>query len=596
MTWTAPDNTGRPAITSYGLQYRKSADANWTDGPQDQNGTSASITGLDGNAAYLVQVRATNDDGDGAWSSSWSGQTVNTPPAFAAANTVRLFAETVGEETVSTPANIGGPVTTTDPDGDTLTYSLEGVDAEKLALVPGTGQLQTKAGEAYNYEATTSYAVTVKADDGKGGTDTIDVTLNVTNVTEFVSARVGAAGVAVVLEFIETLSTTPPPISAIIVTVGGEEATVQSVSAGGKLVQLSMVNRIRQGQTVTVSYTDPTTGNDTGAIQDGSGNDAHSFTNQPVDNQSTLTPYRPRPPTSLTATANGPNRIDLSWTAPVDNGGRVITGYRIQEFPDGRTAGLNVIWNDLVTNTNNSNTAYTETGLSPGTTRYYRVLAINSEGTSEGSNVAVETTPAAGGVPSAPRNLKSTLIGKTQIDLSWDPPGHSGDSPVTGYKIQVSADGGANWTDLVDSQTATTYEHTGLTPGTAYAYRVFAINSTGASESGAGHATTFSLDVPDAPENLRAIPGDRQVTLTWEHSRRDRPTGHPHRVRLEAELWDHGGKMASRRGQPRVRPVPADIPAVTQRADLHLPCAGNYRLPFGFPQRGPRGKRCTGAG
>ena len=521
-TWTAPDNTGRPSIRDYDLQYKKSTEVNWTAGPQDETGTSASITSLDGNATYEVQVRASNADGAGAWSSPGSGETVNTPPVFADDSAVRFFPETVGAETVQTAGDIGAVVTATDPDSvDTLTYSLEGADADKFTIVPGTGQIRTKVGEAYNYEATTIYAVTVKADDSNDGTDTIEVTLNVTNVTEFVSAFVPRQGRFVHVKFGDDLSTTLPPISAITITVDGEAATVESVSSSNEVVLILMVNLIRQGQTVTISYADPTTGNDPEAIQDEAGNDAHSFTDQPAENRSTEVPHRPRQPTGLTATANGPHEIGLSWAAP-DNGGRVITGYKIQKSPDGRTSGMDVIWTDVVADTGDSNTTYTESGLSPGTTRYYRVLAINSEGTSGVSNVATATTPTTDGTPSAPRNLKSTAIGKTQIDLSWDPPGDEGNNPVTGYKIEVSEDGGNTWTELVDSQTATTYEHTGLTPGTPYAYRVFAINSTGTSAHNSEpdglsvNFATFSLDVPDPPENLRAIPGDRQVTLIWE--------------------------------------------------------------------------------
>ena len=51
-------------------------------------------------------------------------------------------------------------------------------------------------------------------------------------------------------------------------------------------------------------------------------------------------------PTGLTATAVGPNRIDLSWTAPTDDGGSAITGYRIESSADGSTG-----WTDLVADT-----------------------------------------------------------------------------------------------------------------------------------------------------------------------------------------------------------------------------------------------------
>ena len=68
MSWTAPDNTGRPSIQSYDLQYRKGTTGNFADGPQDVTGLTDTISGLDADSLYQVQVRATNEDGDSAWS------------------------------------------------------------------------------------------------------------------------------------------------------------------------------------------------------------------------------------------------------------------------------------------------------------------------------------------------------------------------------------------------------------------------------------------------------------------------------------------------------------------------------------------------
>ena len=75
VTWTAPDNTGRPDIESYDLQYRKGTTGNFADGPQDVTGLTDTISGLDADSLYQVQVRATNEDGDSAWSSAGNGTT-----------------------------------------------------------------------------------------------------------------------------------------------------------------------------------------------------------------------------------------------------------------------------------------------------------------------------------------------------------------------------------------------------------------------------------------------------------------------------------------------------------------------------------------
>ena len=97
----------------------------------------------------------------------------------------------------------------------------------------------------------------------------------------------------------------------------------------------------------------------------------------------------PGKPTGLTATANGRFQIDLAWTAPDDNGGGAISGYRIEVSPDGIAN-----WSDLVDDTESTATTYNDTGLDPGTTRHYRVSAINEIGTSDASDSDDATTVA----------------------------------------------------------------------------------------------------------------------------------------------------------------------------------------------------------
>ena len=105
----------------------------------------------------------------------------NRAPVFADGDsTTRSIAEnTVAGE------SIGSAVAATDADNDTLTYSLGGTDAASFSIGSTTGQLQTSV--SLDYETKTSYSVTVSVSDGNGGSDSIDVTINVTDVNETIT-------------------------------------------------------------------------------------------------------------------------------------------------------------------------------------------------------------------------------------------------------------------------------------------------------------------------------------------------------------------------------------------------------------------------
>lgn len=94
---------------------------------------------------------------------------------------------------------------------------------------------------------------------------------------------------------------------------------------------------------------------------------------------------QPLAPSSLTATAAGSTEIDLSWTdASSDE-----TGFTIERSLNGSTGWTEIA--DLAA----GSTSYTDTGLSNGTTYYYRVAAYNSYGSSAYSDTANATTTAA---------------------------------------------------------------------------------------------------------------------------------------------------------------------------------------------------------
>ena len=130
-------------------------------------------------ASYSVTVTAT--DGDNLSDTTTVTITVtnvNETPSFTeGSSTTRAIAENTASDT-----NIGSAVAATDPDNDTLTYTLSGADATSFSINGTSGQLQTKA--ALDHETKASYSVTVTATDGKGSNDSITVTINVTDAND----------------------------------------------------------------------------------------------------------------------------------------------------------------------------------------------------------------------------------------------------------------------------------------------------------------------------------------------------------------------------------------------------------------------------
>ena len=106
------------------------------------------------------------------------GVVTNNAPVFTEGDSTT---RAVAENTVA-GQNIGTVISATDADGDTLTYMLGGTDAASFSIVSTSGQLQTNA--PLDYETKSFYSVTVSVSDGDSGTDSITVTINVTDVNE----------------------------------------------------------------------------------------------------------------------------------------------------------------------------------------------------------------------------------------------------------------------------------------------------------------------------------------------------------------------------------------------------------------------------
>jgi fibronectin type 3 domain-containing protein len=116
----------------------------------------------------------------------------------------------------------------------------------------------------------------------------------------------------------------------------------------------------------------------------------------------------------------------------------------------------------------------------PNNRVFFRVIAYASgpNGTSiysQPSNIVGSefSSSSAGDLVSMPQGLSITSTASKQISLAWTDTATN----ATGYRVERSADQ-SNWTVLTASlpSTATTYNDSGVTPGTTYYYRVAAIN------------------------------------------------------------------------------------------------------------------------
>ena len=186
-TFTAPAGAALTQDTSYFVVITTNAS-----GAQSIPVTNANGEDAGGIAGWSVANSGRKYDG--SWGSAGTLRmklegaetTPNSAPTFDdGTSTTREFDETIGNATVTTASDIETPIAATDTNtGDMLEYTLSGTDAAKFEIISTSGQIQTKVGEKYSYETDTSYAVTVTVEDGNGGSDTIDVTLDVTDVDE----------------------------------------------------------------------------------------------------------------------------------------------------------------------------------------------------------------------------------------------------------------------------------------------------------------------------------------------------------------------------------------------------------------------------
>jgi fibronectin type 3 domain-containing protein len=205
----------------------------------------------------------------------------------------------------------------------------------------------------------------------------------------------------------------------------------------------------------------------------------------------------PAAPTGLAATA-GAAQASLTWNASAS-----ATSYTLLRAT---SSGAETTLISGVTTA-----SYIDTALTPGTTYYYEVVAVNPNGPSSASAEAW-ATPFEANPPATPTGLSATP-GLQSVALNW-----TAVNGASSYIIERSTTTGGE-TPVASGVTTNSYTDTGLTNGTTYYYQVIASNAYG--QSGA------SVEASATPQagNLTVTtqPNSSQTDLTalgtgdWYH-------------------------------------------------------------------------------
>ena len=212
----------------------------------------------------------------------------------------------------------------------------------------------------------------------------------------------------------------------------------------------------------------------------------------------------PDAPTGLRAVAVSATVIEIYWTAPENTGGAPITDYTVEQSANGTSD-----WTAL-TRTASDDTHQADTVTGAGTTRHYRVLAVNAIGNGLLSETANATTPVGGTQPGMPAGVTATADGSSMINLLWTKPTNPGKYPITSYIIEYTEEENTAdppvaqlpWKELAEVSTSSIYTDSGLDPVTKRHYRVSAVNAAGrgpVSTALANATTGVGHGVPDQP-------------------------------------------------------------------------------------------------
>jgi titin len=491
LSWTAPAATGGASITDYLVEFSADGGSSWsTFADATSTATSATVTGLTNGTEYSFRVAAVNAAGQGAFSAQVSATPRTVPGAPTGLNATPGSTQVVLDWTAPVSnggASISDYVVEFSVDGTSWSTFDDATSAVMSATVTGLAN-----GTEYSFRVSAVNAA------GQGAasatiTATPSAVVPVPDAPTGLTATPGSTQVA--LSWTAPAATGGAAISDYLVEFSVDGGSSWSTFADAtSAVTSATVTGLANGTAYTFRV----------AAVNAAGQGAFSAT-------VSATPRTvPGAPSGLAASP-GSTQVALSWTAPVSDGGSAASDYVVQYSADGGSS-----WSTFADGVSTATSA-TVTGLANGTAYTFRVAAVNAAGQGAFSATA-SATPRT--VPGAPTGLAATP-GSTQVALSWTAPVSDGGSAVSDYVVQYSSNGGSTWSTYVDKvSTATIATVTRLTNGTAYSFRVSAVNAAG---TGAASATVSATPrtVPGAPTGLTAAVapaggvGSGQVRLSW---------------------------------------------------------------------------------
>lgn len=225
----------------------------------------------------------------------------------------------------------------------------------------------------------------------------------------------------------------------------------------------------------------------------------NSYGNSAFSNVVTeTTPSVPRAPGNLLGRSPSGTQVNLTWTDNSTN----ETGFRLERSVN----GVNF---SLIAAPVANQVSFSDVGLIPGTTYWYKILAVNAQGSSGYSNVISIKPDTAELNP--PASLSVTGTAESQIIIQWT----DRSSSETGFVVERKTGASASWGTLATvGPNVTTYKNLSLNAETVYVYRVYAISAqTRSVYSNEVSGKTSQLRSPN--ELSASVVSLSQINLQW---------------------------------------------------------------------------------